>query len=371
MSGTPPSLDPTSCRGRQDKLRGLLEKRGLDAAVFFDRHYAYALTGYWHGQPLTPTAVLIALDGEAAIVTHEENPEAPAADRVIPYVPNHLFTLKANLSGELATALNPSLRSFTAIGTCQQTPSALLEAGRCEDVTEDYQYLRRHKDPDEVEALRFTITCADRAYEVAHQTIEPGVTELEVMSAMLEEATFAGGEILSGWGQDFLCGAPGGFARRNREIEAGELYILDVGVGVRGYRCDLCRTISVDGELTKVQREAYEHILKVITLGESMLRPGQSCREMYEAIHAELEGWQGHSFIHHVGHGIGLDAHEVPRINPAWDDTFELGDLIAFEPGLYSESLRGGFRLENNYLITEEGFLQLSQFPLDPTLSSS
>ena len=52
---------------------------------------------------------------------------------------------------------------------------------------------------------------------------------------------------------------------------------------------------------------------------------------------------------------VGLDAHEVPRINPGWDDTFEKGDLVAFEPGLYHESLSGGLRLENNYLITEDG----------------
>ncbi|NRB74476.1 MAG: M24 family metallopeptidase, partial [Verrucomicrobiales bacterium] len=73
--------------------------------------------------------------------------------------------------------------------------------------------------------------------------IEPGVSETEIMAAMLEEATFVAGEFLSGWGQDFQCGAPGGFARR-REIEDGELYVLDVGVGVRGYRSDLCRTFA-------------------------------------------------------------------------------------------------------------------------------
>jgi len=70
-------------------------------------------------------------------------------------------------------------------------------------------------------------------------------------------------------------------------------------------------------------------------------------------------------FPHHLGHGIGLDAHEVPRLNPEWDDTLQVGDVIAIEPALYATELRSGIRLEQNYLITESGAERLSVFPLD------
>src|SRR5690606_30811030 len=109
---------------------------------------------------------------------------------------------------------------------------------------------------------------------------------------------------------------------------------------------------------------AHARVVEVMKFGETMLRPGQSCRAFFEAVKAELDGWKGYGFFHHAGHGIGLDAHEVPRLNPAWDDTLEEGDVVAFEPGLYGESLRAGIRLENNYLITGEGFRQLSHFSL-------
>lgn len=368
MPGTPPPLDAASCRGRQTRLRDYLGEKGLDGAVFFDRHYVYCLTGYWHSQPLTPTAVLITREGEAVVATHFEEPEAPAADVIVSYVPNHLFTLKPNLSGELATALNPKLVGLGLVGTCQQTPAALLEVD-CRDITEDYQYLRRKKDADEVAAFEFTIECADRAYHTARQLIEPGVEEVEVMAAMLEEATYAAGEFLSGWGQDFQSGAPGGFARPNREIGEDEIFVIDLGVGVRGYRCDLCRSFLVDGRATDEQQAAYDRVLATMKAGEEMIRPGVSCREMYEFVKGELDGWNGLSFFHHAGHGVGLDAHEVPRINPAWDDVFEEGDLVAFEPGLYGESLIGGIRLENNYLVTAEGARCLSHHPLDLSLS--
>jgi Xaa-Pro aminopeptidase len=364
MTVSPPLLHPISCRSRQETLRSWLRSEGLDAAVFFDRHYVHALTGYWHEQPLTPTAVLVRRDGGTSVVSHFDAPFAPAADEVIPYVTHHLFTLKENLQSCVAEALRPYLAGLSRIGTDQVSLARESGGPAVLDITTDYQYLRRHKDSDEVALLKFTIACADRAYATSQQMIEPGINEVSVMAAMQHEATEAAGEFLSGWGQDFQSGSPGGFARC-REVEAGELYVLDIGVGVRGYRSDLCRTFSVDGSPTQAQQDAHARIVEVMKMGEGYLRPGQSCREMHAAVHRELDGWCGHSFFHHAGHGIGLDAHEVPRINPAWDDTFAEGDVVAFEPGLYGESLRAGIRLENNYLITTTGFEKLSFYPLD------
>lgn len=364
MSGQPPQLDPDLCRGRQDRLRALLSDKELDGAVFFDRHYIHGLTGHWHAQPLTPVALLVRLDGGNVLVTHDATAGGAAIDEVASYVPNDFCTLRPNLCGEVASVLNPFLKGLGRVGTEQQVPAALLEGPVCRDFSTDYQYLRRRKDADEVAALVYTIECADRAYAEAKQLLEPGIDEVEVMAAMLETATYAAGEFLSGWGQDFQAGAPGGFARPRRAVEAGELIPLDIGVGVRGYRCDLCRTFAVDGSPTDEQAETHARVLEVMRLGEAMIRPGQSCRAMFEAVKAELDGWRGYSFFHHAGHGIGLDAHEVPRINPAWDDVFEEGDVVAFEPGLYGGGLRAGIRLENNYLVTADGFRQLSHFPL-------
>ncbi|MEM7697804.1 MAG: Xaa-Pro peptidase family protein [Verrucomicrobiota bacterium] len=359
----PPSLDPVFCRGRQSRLRRMLGELSLNGAVFFNRHYIYALSGYWHEQPLTPTALWVPAEGEITLVNHSEEADVDAVNKIVGYVPNKLFTLKENLAGEVASALLPHLPKTVPIGTDNETPAAMLERIDCRDISAPWQRLRRRKDPDEVAALEFTIDCAERAYEVARQMVEPGIPETEIMAAMLEEATFSAGEFLSGWGQDFRAGVPGGFARR-QEILGGELIPLDIGVGVRGYRSDLCRTFAIGGQPSEEQAAAHAHILEVMTFGESMMRPGQSCAEFHTEIHARLDGWNGYAFIHHAGHGIGLDAHEVPRLNSHWDDTLEVGDVLAFEPGLYHESLRGGIRLENNYLITEEGFRQLSHYPL-------
>lgn len=78
-----------------------------------------------------------------------------------------------------------------------------------------------------------------------------------------------------------------------------------------------------------------------------------------------LEGFEGWSFPHHLGHGIGLCPHEAPRLNPHWDDTFEVGDTFTAEPGLYHPSLKAGLRIEENFLVTENGVEKLSNFSTD------
>lgn len=362
--GTPPPLSPNSCRERQEKLRSLCRSLDLDGAFFWNRFYVHALTGHWHAQPLTETAVWVPVEGDVVVASHDSEPVAPAADQVLNYKPNDLCTLRENLSACVMEVMNPVLADAKNIGVDWTTPAALIENPACRDISLEYQHLRRKKDQDEIDALKFTIGCADKAYAAGREFIKPGVSEVDVMIAMRGAAEQAAGEILSGFGQDYKAGCPGGFAER-RKTEAGQLYCLDVGIGVRGYRSDLCRTFSVDQNPTDIQREAHARVLEAMDLAKSRIAPGVSCTEVFSEVEAFLNGWNGYDFAHHLGHGIGLDAHEVPRINPCWNDIFEVGDVIAVEPGLYGDSLNAGIRLEHNFWVTEDGLEQLSHYPMD------
>jgi Xaa-Pro dipeptidase len=93
------------------------------------------------------------------------------------------------------------------------------------------------------------------------------------------------------------------------------------------------------------------------------VRVGSFCRELFSTVHKMLDGYHGWKFMHHLGHGIGLSAHETPRINPNWDDTFMAGDVFTIEPGLYGDDLNAGMRIEDNFLLTPVGLEQLSTFP--------
>jgi Xaa-Pro aminopeptidase len=168
---------------------------------------------------------------------------------------------------------------------------------------------------------------------------------------------------LTYFGQDFRCGERGG-APRDRECQAGELYILDLGVGFRGYYSDNARTLAVGGDPTADQQRAWGRIAEVFPMVESIVRPGVSCRGLFENVHAMLADLSPWAFNHHLGHGVGLAPHEGPHLNPNWDDTFQEGDFFAVEPGLYHENLRAGIRLEQNYLVTASGVELQTEWPL-------
>jgi Xaa-Pro aminopeptidase len=98
---------------------------------------------------------------------------------------------------------------------------------------------------------------------------------------------------------------------------------------------------------------------------EKTVRPGKSCRELYLEVEEILGDADGAKLSHHLGHGIGLYPHEAPHLNPFWDDTFQEGEVFTAEPGLYAPNFRGGIRLENDYLVTQNGVELLSDFPLE------
>jgi Xaa-Pro dipeptidase len=122
---------------------------------------------------------------------------------------------------------------------------------------------------------------------------------------------------------------------------------------------------AVDHRPTDEQFQAWQQILRVFEMVEQTVKPGASCRQLFEAAHQWLNQDKRWEFQHHLGHGIGLFPHEAPHLNPNWDDTFQVGEVFAVEPGLYGESLRAGIRLENNYLVTQTGVELLTPFPLE------
>jgi len=90
------------------------------------------------------------------------------------------------------------------------------------------------------------------------------------------------------------------------------------------------------------------------------VRPGVAARDVYSFVKERLD----ETFWHHAGHGVGFHGHEAPRLIPGSDDVIEVGDVIAIEPALYSEQLRGGIRLENTYAIRHSGVERLFNYPL-------
>lgn len=369
MNGAYPILDLDACRGRQRKLLAVMASEQVDLLVVVLPEHVEYLTGHRWDHRFAPLAALGA-DGTCLLVCPDKPPADAAADDIRVYEAKWRSTLRndqreaaASIFGDWLGARGPR-RVGVEFSACPPHITSRLDSALLVDIDPSLFAMRRRKGPDELVVLRKAIAACGAMYDTARSIIAPGVNELVVFSKLQEVAVASYGEMLTGTGNDYACGARGG-PPRDRPCEAGELYILDLGPAYRGYFADTSRAIAVDGQPTDHQFAAYERVCGALRIVEERARPGVRCRELYEEVFAWLAESSVGSWSSHLGHGIGLFPHEAPHLNPSWDDVLQEGEVIAVEPALYDPVLRTGLRLENDYLVTATGVENLSPFPLE------
>ena len=371
MSVEQPELLLEYCRERQLRVRTLLDQLSLDRAVFVSHENIQYLTGF-RPHRLMQAAVCIDVDGDCTLAAPNQEPNGAAFDKCVTFEAQWHSTLRQEQMQSALTALSDVVASKAARTGIEGSAGGLhLRSFVCGsgepvvDIDPGLWRLRRRKDPDELRMIRRAIDCTEAMYRKAREVIEPGITELDVYNQLQAAAVHVAGEPLTALGNDFQCNSPGG-PPRDRAVEDGELYILDLGPSYRGYYADNCRTITVNRHHpTDEQQRAWEAIVSVLRTVEETVRPGVSCRELFRQAQTMLDEFQPGAFFHHLGHGFGLFPHEAPHLNPHWDDVFEEGDCFTAEPGLYTAELRAGIRLEQNYRVTESGVDRLTNFDLE------
>ncbi len=217
--------------------------------------------------------------------------------------------------------------------------------------------LREIKDSTEIKLIRKACGIADAAFEDILGFIRPGVTELAVAARMEGKMRELGAEepafktiVASG-----LRGAlPHGIAT-DKTIGQGELVTLDFGAMYKGYCSDMTRTICV-GKADERQREIYEAVLSAQKLALTLIKPGAAGKAVDAAAREELDRHGlGEYFGHGLGHSLGLEIHEAPRLSRlSTCEALVPGMLITDEPGVYIPGW-GGIRIEDTVLVTETG----------------
>jgi len=352
------------CRTRQKRLIEQLSKAGLDGAVITHREHVYYFTNFrCHYNHVA--GVWIDTCGRVTLSGATPDIETVAADEIIAYPAQKFFTMPMEQAALCAEALSKAVPKNKRLGVDLEGPAAIARIAGPEalDLTKNILRLRRKKAPDEVAALKRSIAASESMYAFAKANIRPGLDELDFYASIRGAVIAADGCDPERLGNDFRSGA-GSAAPRKRAMQAGELYVLDAGPSLDGYHADNCRTFAVDRQGTSVQHEACRRIGEALAYAESLIKPGLACREHFEKVKT-LMSKAGHSGLcHHLGHGIGLQAHEAPQLNPEFDAFFEVGDVFTMEPGLYSKELNAGIRLEQNYYLGESGLEILTKFPL-------
>ena len=223
--------------------------------------------------------------------------------------------------------------------------------------------LRERKDPDEVAAIAEAAAVAGRALERVIPGLREGMRELEV-AGFLEKALRDEGSEGFPFPTIVASGARAALphARSSRKrIARGELLLLDYGAEVRGYCADITRTVVL-GPPTAEQRELYDIVREANARASRDVRAGMLGKDA-DAIargYIERHGW-GDAFGHSLGHGLGLEVHEAPRLARTADVPLAAGAVVTIEPGIYREGW-GGIRIEDDVHLDADGPRVLTHF---------
>ena len=225
---------------------------------------------------------------------------------------------------------------------------------------------RAVKSPAEIDAIRRACRVADDTFGRMLDEVRPGVTERELAARLELELAGQGAQgasfdtiVAFGERSALPHARPG-----SRELRRGEVVLFDFGAVVDGYVSDITRTVSC-GAPPEEMREVYAIVLEAQGAALHGIQAGMTGPEADGLARDVIEGaGHGPRFGHSLGHGIGLEVHEAPRLGKKSEDRLLPGMTITIEPGIYLEAI-GGVRIEDDALVGEAGLEVLSEAPKD------
>jgi Xaa-Pro aminopeptidase len=272
---------------------------------------------------------------------------------------------KRDLLGDLATRLSGRIGFESAFVTYAGYEK--LRSGGLELVPRprSVEALRAVKGEDELEALRRACAITDRVYERLADEKFVGRTERDVawtLEQLFHQEGSAGAfEPVVASGPN--AAKPHGRAS-DRKIGRGETVVVDSGCIVDGYVSDCTRTFAT-GSLPGELRDAYVVCVEAQEAALHGIRAGLTGTEADGIARAIVDDtrFRG-TFGHGLGHGLGLEVHEAPRMSQESGDTLAPGNVVTVEPGVYLDGL-GGIRIENDVVVTEDGIENLTKLRKD------
>lgn len=228
-------------------------------------------------------------------------------------------------------------------------------------LTGEVEKIRLIKTDDELDLISRACKIADEAYEYILTFVKAGMTELEVKNELEAYMTRLGA---SGPSFDTIVASgyrgalPHGVAS-DKVIESGEMVTLDFGAYYKGYASDITRSFGV-GSVSEEMENIYNIVLEAQLKSLDEIKVGMTGQEADTIARDVISSHgYGNNFGHSLGHGFGLEVHELPGLAQKSTITLESGMCITIEPGIYVDGT-GGVRIEDDALVTETGLKKLT-----------
>jgi Xaa-Pro aminopeptidase len=348
--------------GRAERLAELATAEGLDGLIVTGAANLRYTTGYTGSNGLA----LVGGGGDLRFFTDFRYEEQASAQ-----VPGEFAREIA--TGELLDALAGELPAgrigFDDTGTTVREHARLSELASAEVELVPagglVERLRLVKEPGEIERIRAAAMLVDEVYAWLLAWGLAGRREWDVAVELEHEMRRLGAEepsfasiVASGVRGALPHASPG-----TAPIEPGTLVTIDIGAKLDGYCSDCTRTFAVGGPPDGAAREVYDLVLRAQLAGLAAVAPGPTGREVDAVARAVIEeAGYGERFGHGLGHGVGLEIHEGPRLSRRGADMALVpGHVVTVEPGVYLPG-RLGVRIEDLVVVTEDGVEVLSHF---------
>lgn len=232
------------------------------------------------------------------------------------------------------------------------------------------KHLRMIKDASEIHHLEEAAVLGAKGFDYVCTLLKEGISENEIANELeiywkrLGSKGLAFDPIIAFGANSSMPHYRAGEAK----LQRGQTVLIDIGVNFRHYHSDMTRTLFF-GEPDPKIAEIYEIVKGAQKAALQMCRPGTCVGDLDEAARAFIrERGYGENFTHSLGHGVGLEIHELPVLRnkpPFAEIILEEGMVITIEPGIYLEGI-GGVRLEDTIVIQSEDYKNLTNRPLDP-----
>lgn len=235
--------------------------------------------------------------------------------------------------------------------------------------------IRSVKHPEEIAQMRRACDITKAGFERVLKFVKPGVKEYEIEAEYMHEFLRAGSRgfaytpiIASGFNACVLH-----YIENDDTCKDGDVILMDVGAEYGNYAADMTRCIPVSGRFTDRQKQIYNAVLSVMQDSMKLLRPGVMLGEYHKQVgelmteqllnvglidkhdvEKQNPAWPAYKkyFMHGTSHFIGLDVHDVGL----WHEPIQAGNVFTVEPGIYIREENLGIRLENDIVITGNGF---------------
>jgi Xaa-Pro aminopeptidase len=346
-------------RGRGERLEQQLAERELDRMLVTDLTNVRYLTGF-----TGTNGACICGPGVRLFLTDFRYTERAAAEvegwETVTITNDWLKGIAERLSGRVG--FEDDHMSVRLLGKLKEKLADGIEMAAAGGTVER---LRRVKDEEELAAIAAASKLADEVWAWSLERGLAGRSEREVARAAEARIRELGGDpsvpaiVAAGPNGALPHAEPG-----EREIGRGELVVFDMGAQLDGYCSDGTRTFAT-GEPGEEAREVYEVVLAAQLKSLEAIKAGVKGEDVDGVARTVItDGGYGEHFGHGLGHGVGLEVHEAPRVSLRSDDVLAPGEVVTVEPGIYLPG-KLGVRIEDLVVVADDGLRNLSTLPKD------